>query len=130
MVGVKLPLGTQQAVIYIMNDKYPNGVPDRHYYEGIFDAYQEFNLDTGILEKALDSAVKADPFFNQDRCTRCGAPLTIRTMSRMNSDTICPACAREEKSHPRYQEAAKAELEQVKAGLPLPRTFCRSGLSV
>ncbi|AFM40321.1 hypothetical protein Desaci_1295 [Desulfosporosinus acidiphilus SJ4] len=57
-----------------------------------------------------------DKILSQERCSRCGSPLTIRTMSKMNIDIVCMDCAEAEKSHPRYQEAADAELEQVKAG--------------
>lgn len=57
-----------------------------------------------------------DTFLTQERCSRCGSPLNIRTMSRMNEDIICMDCAEAEKSHPRYQEASEAELEQVRAG--------------
>ena len=60
--------------------------------------------------------MKTDTFLSQEKCSRCGAPLTTRMMSRMNEDVLCMACAEEEKKHPRYPEAARAELEQVKAG--------------
>jgi hypothetical protein len=39
-----------------------------------------------------------DDFFTQTRCDRCGGPLTMRTMSWFNNDTICQVCAIEEGS--------------------------------
>jgi gamma-glutamylcyclotransferase (GGCT)/AIG2-like uncharacterized protein YtfP len=115
LLKIKLPTGNQQAMIYIMTDGYPIGVPDRHYYEGIFEAYQEFNLATDSLEKALEEAA-AQNFLNLEKCARCGGPLEIRTMSRMNTDILCPDCAEAEKAHPQYQEAKEAEIEQVRRG--------------
>lgn len=57
-----------------------------------------------------------DKFLRRGFCSRCGGPLNIRTMSRMNEDVLCMDCVEAEKSHPRYQEATEAELEQVRAG--------------
>lgn len=59
--------------------------------------------------------MKADKFLSQEKCSRCGSPLTIRILSRMNEEILCLHCAEAEKAHPRYQEAVEAELEQVKA---------------
>lgn len=58
----------------------------------------------------------SDRFLTQERCSRCSKLLTARSMSRMNGDVLCMDCLETEKAHPRYQEAVKAELEQVKAG--------------
>lgn len=46
---------TVQAMIYIMNDGRPIGMPDRHYYEGILEGYQ----DAGFNPIILDDAVRA-----------------------------------------------------------------------
>jgi hypothetical protein len=50
-------------------------------------------------------------------CQRCGnqKPLCV-TMSRFNTDMICPDCENKERAHPDYQKAADAELAQVKMG--------------
>ena len=39
----------------------------------------------------------SDPFFSQTECDRCPNPLTVRTMSWFNEDTICTICIDEEK---------------------------------
>ena len=39
-----------------------------------------------------------------------------RTMSRFNTDCLCPACAEAEKYHPRYREAVEAELAEIRKG--------------
>ena len=44
---------SEQAMIYVMNGGEPIGMPDRHYYEGILDAYQAAGLDVKILDKAV-----------------------------------------------------------------------------
>ena len=33
-----------------------------------------------------------DPFFTKKHCDRCGAELTVRTMSMFNEDVICMVC--------------------------------------
>jgi len=38
------------------------------------------------------------------------------TMSRFNTDMICMKCEARERAHPKYAEAAEAELRQVRAG--------------
>ena len=43
----------KNVMAYVMQEKYPLNPPDSHYYAGIFDAYEHFKLDTGILEAAL-----------------------------------------------------------------------------
>lgn len=45
------------------------------------------------------------------KCQRCGGDATVSTMSRFNTQIICEPCEEREKKHPRYAEAAKAELE-------------------
>ena len=37
-----------------------------------------------------------DPFFSKTNCDRCPNPLTVRTMSWFNKDTICMDCKAEE----------------------------------
>jgi len=37
-----------------------------------------------------------DTFFSQTTCDRCPNPLTVRTMSWFNKDTICMTCSDEE----------------------------------
>lgn len=58
-----------------------------------------------------------DKFFTQETCDRCGESLAGgRIMSTLNTDCICLECKEQEKEHPRYKEAAKAELKQVQKG--------------
>lgn len=57
-----------------------------------------------------------DKFLTQKECSRCGKVMTARSMSKMNEDILCMECLETEKSHPRYQEAVNAELEQIKVG--------------
>lgn len=49
-------------------------------------------------------------------CERCDKTPPYATMSRFNTDIICPDCERKEKAHPKYPEAEAAELAAVKAG--------------
>jgi len=59
----------------------------------------------------------SDPFFTQTSCDRCGKSLAGgRTMSMFNTQTICLACADEERKRPDYERARKADQEAVKAG--------------
>lgn len=37
-----------------------------------------------------------DKFFSQTTCDRCPNPLTVRTMSWFNNDTICMECSDKE----------------------------------
>lgn len=115
---VKLNGKPVQAMIYLMNSGRPIGMPDRHYYESILEGYLAAGLDVAILDEAVRLSVRYDinQFLFQERCSRCGGPLTARTMSRMNEDVLCMDCAESEKAHPRYREAVEAELEHVKAG--------------
>jgi len=58
-----------------------------------------------------------DQFFTQKCCSRCGKDLTAgRIMSMFNEDCICLACCEEEKLHPDYEKARRAEHEAVKRG--------------
>ena len=49
-------------------------------------------------------------------CVRCTVKPVSTTMSRFNTDIICGDCETKERAHPRYQEAADAELAAVKRG--------------
>lgn len=49
-------------------------------------------------------------------CHRCGNDAGSGTMSRFNTDWICPECEEREKAHPAYPAAAAAELAAVQAG--------------
>ena len=57
-----------------------------------------------------------DRFFTVKKCDRCGGELRVRQMSRFNTDVLCQKCIEEEKRHPDYGKAAKAELAAVKRG--------------
>ena len=58
-----------------------------------------------------------DTFFCGVHCQRCNDPHPPHTtMSRFNTDRICPTCEEKERVHPKYQEAVDAEIEQVKCG--------------
>ena len=50
-------------------------------------------------------------------CQRCHNPKPLcLTMSRFNTQMVCPDCEDKEKAHPDYQKAVDAELAQVRAG--------------
>lgn len=50
-------------------------------------------------------------------CPRCHNPMPIYTMSRFNTEYICVwNCVERERAHPKYAEAAAAELAAVRAG--------------
>lgn len=55
-------------------------------------------------------------FLDKAFCDRCGKKLSIRIMSKMNTDVLCLDCIEKEKEHPLYKQANKAELEQVQQG--------------
>lgn len=58
-----------------------------------------------------------DKFFTQTTCDRCGGSLEAgRTMSIFNEDCICMKCKKEERQKPMYQEAVKADHEQIRQG--------------
>lgn len=47
------------AMVYIMHEENPLGIPSQRYQEVISDAYRKFGFDSAILEKALaDSGVQ------------------------------------------------------------------------
>ena len=58
----------------------------------------------------------SDRFFTVSKCDRCCRELTVRVMSRFNTDTLCPECEQDERRHPDYQKATAAELEAVRRG--------------
>ena len=58
----------------------------------------------------------ADEFFTKRNCDRCGKPLTVRTMSMFNTETICMGCAEAERKRPDYAAARDAEAAAVRAG--------------
>ncbi len=59
----------------------------------------------------------SDKFFTQKLCDRCHRPLTGgRIMSMLNEQCICMDCSKAEKADPEYQEAVKADHEQIKKG--------------
>lgn len=49
-------------------------------------------------------------------CARCGQRTLSVTMSRFNTEMICPECENTEQQHPRYEEAREAEAEAVRQG--------------
>ena len=49
-------------------------------------------------------------------CPRCGEQMIASIMSMFNLDEICMDCKKREKAHPKYKEAADAELAAVRAG--------------
>lgn len=56
-----------------------------------------------------------DKFLSQEHCDRCGASLAKgRIMSMLNTECICMDCKKKERLDPLYEEAVKAELEEVK----------------
>ena len=57
-----------------------------------------------------------DTFFTKTHCDRCGAPLTIRTMSMYNEDVICMACKKKERQRPDYRKAVEADNAAIRRG--------------
>ena len=57
-----------------------------------------------------------DRFFAVKKCDRCGGELSVRQMSRFNTDVLCMKCIEEERNHPDYEKAVAAELEAVRRG--------------
>lgn len=58
-----------------------------------------------------------DKFFTQKFCDRCGASLERgRIMSMFNTECICLECSKKEKLDKDYDEAVKADHEQIKKG--------------
>jgi len=57
-----------------------------------------------------------DAFLNKETCDRCGKKLSAMILSKMNEDIICMNCKDEERHHPLYPLADKAEFNAVKSG--------------
>ena len=58
-----------------------------------------------------------DRFFTQKTCDRCDGSLDGgRVLSMYSTECICLACKQKEKAREDYQEAVKAELDEVKKG--------------
>lgn len=57
-----------------------------------------------------------DDFFKKEYCDRCGKYLEFRIMSMFNKDVICMECKEAETKHPRYEEARRRDLEEIKKG--------------
>ena len=49
-------------------------------------------------------------------CDRCNSEVSAHTTSMFNTDDICLFCKKEERAHPDYNKAKKAEHDAVKAG--------------
>jgi hypothetical protein len=49
-------------------------------------------------------------------CKRCNKEINTWTLSMFNTDEICIDCKHEEMKLPEYEEAVRAELEEVKKG--------------
>lgn len=50
------------------------------------------------------------------RCDRCHKATMVHTMSRFNTQNICMDCVDKERKHPKYAEAAAAELAATRSG--------------
>lgn len=60
---------------------------------------------------------KADSFFTQKNCDRCGGSLAGgRIMSMFNEDCLCMSCKEKETKEPDYDKAVKADHEEIKMG--------------
>lgn len=57
-----------------------------------------------------------DPFFSKKHCDRCGAELTVRTMSMLNEDVICMRCKEKERQRPDYCKAVEADNAAIRRG--------------
>ena len=58
-----------------------------------------------------------DKFFSQKHCDRCKKDLKgSRIMSAFSEECICMECSGKEKQDPDYEEARKAEHEEIKKG--------------
>lgn len=57
-----------------------------------------------------------DPFFTKKRCDRCGAELTVRTMSMFNEDVICMVCKEKERQRSDYRKAVEADNAAIRRG--------------
>lgn len=56
------------------------------------------------------------PFFTKKHCDRCGAELTVRTMSMLNEDVICMRCKEKERQRPDYCKAVEADNAAIRRG--------------
>ena len=54
--------------------------------------------------------------FLASHCARCSEPLSVCSMSRFNTDILCPSCLKDEQGAPGYQFAHDAESAAVRAG--------------
>lgn len=54
--------------------------------------------------------------FDNGRCDRCFEKTISLTGSYFNTEMICPACAKEEREDPRFEDARRAEHEAVRRG--------------
>lgn len=50
------------------------------------------------------------------RCERCKKESMGMTMSMFNTQMICLECSEKEETHPKYEQARKAEIEEIKKG--------------
>lgn len=58
-----------------------------------------------------------DNFFTQKNCDRCGEDLKSgRVMSMYNTDCLCMTCKKQETKRADYDEAVKADHEEIKKG--------------
>lgn len=49
-------------------------------------------------------------------CERCKNPSTMTTMSKFNTEMICPTCDRFERGHSQYVRACQVEQQEVRTG--------------
>lgn len=54
MITVQLKDKTVKAMIYIMNEGYPEAIPSHTYLETCMEGYRDFGFDVDILQKAYD----------------------------------------------------------------------------
>jgi len=58
-----------------------------------------------------------DRFFTQKTCDNCGGSLDGgRIMSMFDERCLCIPCSDKEKKDPEYEDAVKADIEQIKGG--------------
>lgn len=50
------------------------------------------------------------------KCERCYQESRATIMSMFNTDVICIPCRKKEESHPRYEEAVRAEQKSILNG--------------
>jgi hypothetical protein len=56
------------------------------------------------------------PWPNNGNCERCKTKTSIMTMSMFNTQMCCEQCIEKERKHPKYKEAVKTELKEIKSG--------------